>query len=738
MINQGAFSFNGSNQYLSNAGSANLPSGSIATIEAWVKPSATQSAESYIGICAYGVRGCFNAFGFGIQQNRRLSMANWCNDFVPTTGPVLAANVWSHVACVMNGTSVQFYINGQAVQSTTLTLGTPNITVTSGELSIGRLDGTSTRYFNGSIDNVRIWAAARTQGEIQGDMYKDVPSTGTVSAATLKANYLFNLGSLADNGFGSGPALTNNNAAAAMYPANYTYTWTGANDPLDNPAANIYEQVTVGPLQGISNYQVTATQNPTAGSCPGTPSALGQALVSDFTTTPFTVTYPANVTTTTGVTTPGTQQASGAVQEGGNDLIGRPGGKKILFSYTNNFTTGQGACTNYSLPTILPNIVGMPVANTSVTYMTGSPTSLVNGVVAYSGTLAVPAGQFYETGYGSYNAFNWPVQLIVTLKTSGGSIIPGDYVSTGDIMFRITGSFTVKVELLGQAPGGKQYDTGISGGYGGGGTSCTGCIPCATIAANTNSTYYPILDIYDCMAAVLTGLQLNTTFTYDNKFAKFNLTPAVSANDISICSGGTPASKFVPTANVTAIPLGTSNCGGFSQSWVNSAGTIISTSPAGTWATNTNGGGNTSAVGILTTAVTLPTTYTYTVASGTTNICYASATINVTARTPIADPTNFPVATYVTTATTTWTGGVGMPAEWDPPSSVTNDNWFDNRNWSHCVPTTAVNALINYVPSNQPSVTSSSAAANGIKTDTPSGAKTTINTPAGGKISVTR
>lgn len=730
---QGAFTFNGSTQYLSNASSAGLPTGSNATIEAWVKPSATQSADSYIGICAYGVRGCTGtAFGFGIQQNRRLSLATWCNDFVPSTGPALVANVWSHVACVINGTSVQFYINGQLAQAGTIAV--PNISVASGELSIGRLDATATRYFNGSIDNVRIWAASRTQGEIQSDMYKDLPTTGTVSAATLRANYLFNLGVLTNNGPGAGPNLGNNGGTGTVYPANYTYTW----DAGYGSTITTYEQLTVGPLTGINNYQVTATQNPTTGTCPGTASTLGQALISDFTSTPFTTSYPANVVATTGVTTPGTLVPSGANQEGGQDLLGRPGGVTRSFSFASNFATGQGACTNYGLPTTLSNVLGMPVANTTLRYSTASPTNLPGGIVAYTGTMAVPAGYFFETGYGSSNAFNWPVQLIITVKTSGGAAIPGDYVSSGDIMFRITGSFTVKVELKGQAPGGKQYDGGMSGGFGGGGTSCSGCTSCATIAANTNSNYYAILDVYDCLAAAQTTPSLTSTYTFDNKFPRFNLTPAVSANDISICSGGNPASKFIPIANVTAIPLGTNNCGGFSQSWTNSAGTVVASTPAGTWSTPTLNGGNTSANSILTTSVTLPTTYTYTVASGATNICYASKTVNVTARTPVADPVNFPAGTYVTTNTTTWTGGVGIPAEWDPPSSITNDNWFDNRNWSHCVPTSSVNALINYVNTNQPQVTSNSAAANGIKTDTPSGAKTTINTASGGKITVTR
>ena len=112
-------------------------------------------------------------------------MATWCNDFVPSTGPTATPNAWNHIAVVLNGNSVTLYMNGVPIKGT---LGyTPNIV--SKNFAIGSTDYPG-RLFTGKIDEVRIWNVARTQAEIQANMYVRICST----ANGLVAYYPLNQG----------------------------------------------------------------------------------------------------------------------------------------------------------------------------------------------------------------------------------------------------------------------------------------------------------------------------------------------------------------------------------------------------------------------------------------------------------------------------------------------------------------------------------------------------------------
>jgi len=158
-----ALQFNGTNQYVTDATPASLPTGSVITVEAWVYPSGYADG-SYNGVVSYGPRNCSpsgKSFLLSMTNQGRPSMATWCNDFVPTTGPTAVLNTWNHIACVINGNVVKLYLNGYE-WSSTLTI-TPSIV--SGPLSIGCTDNPG-RYFNGRIDDVRIWNTARTAEQL--------------------------------------------------------------------------------------------------------------------------------------------------------------------------------------------------------------------------------------------------------------------------------------------------------------------------------------------------------------------------------------------------------------------------------------------------------------------------------------------------------------------------------------------------------------------------------------------
>ena len=84
-----------------------------------------------------------------------------------TTKPTI--NKWYHIAVVLDTTTIKLYVNGSLEDQGDIYFGgTKNTEGT----SIGRFAGAYYgNYLNGKVDEVRIWNIARTQTEIQQDMF---------------------------------------------------------------------------------------------------------------------------------------------------------------------------------------------------------------------------------------------------------------------------------------------------------------------------------------------------------------------------------------------------------------------------------------------------------------------------------------------------------------------------------------------------------------------------------------
>jgi len=119
---------------------------------------------------------------------------------------------WHHIAFTANGSTQTLYIDGVSVGTRSVVTDNSWWTYS----SIGTGYGSTVKgfpsdrwyYFNGSIDEVRIWNAARTQSEIKANMYKEIGAN-----ANLKAYYSMSNGSgtsLTDNsGNSNAGTLTN-------------------------------------------------------------------------------------------------------------------------------------------------------------------------------------------------------------------------------------------------------------------------------------------------------------------------------------------------------------------------------------------------------------------------------------------------------------------------------------------------------------------------------------------------
>lgn len=92
---------------------------------------------------------------------------------------------WYHVAGTYDGDVLKIYING-GLQGTD-TVGTISIVQSSEVLAFGRLGSIDAEYYQGQLDEIRIWNVARTQEQLQSTMndtlgpeYYNNPSSGLI------------------------------------------------------------------------------------------------------------------------------------------------------------------------------------------------------------------------------------------------------------------------------------------------------------------------------------------------------------------------------------------------------------------------------------------------------------------------------------------------------------------------------------------------------------------------------
>ncbi len=153
--------FNGADAWISLPEPSNLPTGDIVSVTAWVKPGVqTSGCGAYCGIIAYGGRACSGtSMLLSMQSNYLPSMATWCNDYVPTSGPALVKGQWNFVAAVVDISQATLYVNGKSENG--ILPQQPDIVP--GPLSIGCTDNLPSRCFNGSIADVQVYGAALSQ-----------------------------------------------------------------------------------------------------------------------------------------------------------------------------------------------------------------------------------------------------------------------------------------------------------------------------------------------------------------------------------------------------------------------------------------------------------------------------------------------------------------------------------------------------------------------------------------------
>ena len=281
-----ALSFNGTSSRVTVPNSASLQLTTGMTLEAWVNPTTVSSAWRDViekGNDNYYLMGTTDHSGFPAGGGTFASTN--ANAFGTAA---LATNAWSYLASSYDGANLRLYLNGTLV---TTVARTGAITTSTNALTIGS-DPFWGQYFNGMIDDLRIYNTALTQAQIQTDMTTPVapagPDTtppsapGTLSATAISATRIdLSWGAATDNTAVTGYHIERCQGTGCTTFAEIATTTTATSYSDTTTAAGtsysyrIRANDAVPNLGPYSNTATTTTPNPdlTPPSAPGTLSA---------------------------------------------------------------------------------------------------------------------------------------------------------------------------------------------------------------------------------------------------------------------------------------------------------------------------------------------------------------------------------------------------------------------------------------------------------------------------------
>lgn len=202
-----------SSQYFSAADSASLSITGSLTIEMWVKlASSPASGSSYTFVSKYLPTTTSYLVDYqntaGVFSIRMINSADGTVTGSGSVNTTITVGTWTHVAVAYTGggTTANVVINGVSVG--TISGLKTSIFDSTADLDIGARNDpgpTPTAFLDGKIDDVRVWAAARTTAQIAGARNSELAGTETNLNAYWKLN-----NSTADS-TANGNTLTNHN-----------------------------------------------------------------------------------------------------------------------------------------------------------------------------------------------------------------------------------------------------------------------------------------------------------------------------------------------------------------------------------------------------------------------------------------------------------------------------------------------------------------------------------------------
>lgn len=188
-----ALSFDGANDYVAIPTIAtNL---STFSIEMWIKPTIVPATSDIALINTSTWDGnSGSSVHFQIEGSKVLISVFGLSVDWPSSNYTPQLNTWQHIAVTYDkpNSAVKFYVNGVLVSTVNKALPFAKIDAA----CLGAWGG-SQRFFNGAIDEVRVWNTVRTAAEIADNKY-NLPNNPSTTTGLL-LNYSFNQGVAGDS-----------------------------------------------------------------------------------------------------------------------------------------------------------------------------------------------------------------------------------------------------------------------------------------------------------------------------------------------------------------------------------------------------------------------------------------------------------------------------------------------------------------------------------------------------------
>jgi hypothetical protein len=173
-----ALSFDGVNDWVTVADSATLDLTTGLTIEAWVNPAAINGWETVVlkergvGNLAYGFYAADGTAALGgVDGPAGYANIGGVHRAVRRTAG-LPLGAWTHVATTFDGATQRLYVNGVLAASRAQT---GSMTASASPLRIGGNNAWAGEFFQGLIDEVRVYNRALSAIEIATDMNTPIP-----------------------------------------------------------------------------------------------------------------------------------------------------------------------------------------------------------------------------------------------------------------------------------------------------------------------------------------------------------------------------------------------------------------------------------------------------------------------------------------------------------------------------------------------------------------------------------
>jgi len=181
--------FDGLNDYIDIGDNHDMPTSF--SVEAWILQQATTTSGTILSKRDTKI-GAGNKRGYHLSMDSNYLNLTWYNasgaKLIDITSPHdISNNKWYHVAATFDGTTAIIYIDGVEVERDTPSSGPAN---TSAKFLIGAMYDSDTpntpkNYFNGYIDEVRLWSTALSVKQLREMMNQEIEQNSTAVRGTV-------------------------------------------------------------------------------------------------------------------------------------------------------------------------------------------------------------------------------------------------------------------------------------------------------------------------------------------------------------------------------------------------------------------------------------------------------------------------------------------------------------------------------------------------------------------------